>query len=152
VQDTADNGVAQTVHCLVATYTEPAELVRECVLRLLVAPEPLWMEKIVYVCDDGYHTAEGAKKRMMVQHLNMLGAPPCTTSCLCCWRDSAGARVAPACMHACMLAEPCTAARNSALRGMHPVSRSGNVALHPVLPVLLVATELWHLAALRKPT
>jgi hypothetical protein len=33
------------VHVLIATYNEPAELVRECVLRLLVAPEPLYMEK-----------------------------------------------------------------------------------------------------------
>ena len=74
LQETAEEGACQTVHVLVATYTEPADLVKECVLRLLVAPEPLYMRKVIYVCDDGWAGEEGALKRKMVAHLNMLGA------------------------------------------------------------------------------
>ena len=64
----------QTVHVLIATYTEPAVTVRECVLRLLVAPEPIYMEKIIYVCDDGHSKSEGPKKKAMVEELRILGA------------------------------------------------------------------------------
>ena len=71
------SGAVQTVHILVCTYNEPAALVKECVLRLLVAPEPLYMEKVIYVCDDGYASPEGEKKRRMVTDLNMLGAQRC---------------------------------------------------------------------------
>jgi hypothetical protein len=74
LQDVARNGVRETVHVLITTYTEPAVTVRECVLRLLVAPEPLYMEKVIYVCDDGYGKAEGPKKREMVEELRTLGA------------------------------------------------------------------------------
>lgn len=63
----------ETVHVLITTYTEPAATVRECVLRLLVAPEPLYMEKMIYVCDDGHAKAEGPKKKEMVEELRLLG-------------------------------------------------------------------------------
>ena len=68
--------VQQTVHVLVATYTEDADLVRECVLRLLVAPEPVYMQKVIYVCDDGHARDTGPAKRAMVRNLNALGAEP----------------------------------------------------------------------------
>lgn len=74
LQDVSRKGMRETVHVLVTTYTEPAATVRECVLRLLVAPEPIYMEKIIYVCDDGYSKAEGPKKREMVEELRLLGA------------------------------------------------------------------------------
>ena len=60
---------------------------RECVVRLLVAPEPLYMEKIIYVCDDGYANPEGAAKKKMVEELNALGAPHIPfphLRCCCC--------------------------------------------------------------------
>jgi hypothetical protein len=63
----------ETVHVLITTYTEPAVTVKECLLRLLVAPEPIYMEKVIYVCDDGYNKAEGPKKREMVEELRLLG-------------------------------------------------------------------------------
>jgi hypothetical protein len=69
--------VQQAVHVLVATYTEEVELVRECVLRLLVAPEPVYMQKVIYVCDDGHARADGPRKAAMVRQLNMLGVLPC---------------------------------------------------------------------------
>ena len=75
VQETAEHGACETVRVLIATYNEEPELVRECVVRLLVAPEPLYMEKIIYVCDDGYANPEGAAKKKMVEELNALGAP-----------------------------------------------------------------------------
>ena len=62
------------MHVLVCTYNEPAVTVRECVLRLLVAPEPIYMEKIIYVCDDGHSKSEGPKKKAMVEELRILGA------------------------------------------------------------------------------
>ena len=62
------------MHCLIATYDEPADMVRECVLRLLVAPEPVYMEKLIYVCDDGSAKEEGKAKRDFVRHLRALGA------------------------------------------------------------------------------
>ena len=62
------------VYVLVATYSEPASLVRECVLRLLAAPEPLDLEKLIVVCDDGHALAEGAHKKALVESLNALGA------------------------------------------------------------------------------
>jgi hypothetical protein len=65
--------VQQTVHVLVATYTEEVELVRECIVRLLVAPEPVYMQKVIYVCDDGHARPDGARKAAMVRQLNMLG-------------------------------------------------------------------------------
>ena len=66
--------MTQTVHVCVTTYGEAAEMVRECLLRLLAAPEPLDMEKILYVCDDGHAKAEGPKKRAVVDQLRALGA------------------------------------------------------------------------------
>jgi hypothetical protein len=72
-QDVAMNGVRQTVHVLITTYTEPAYTVRECVVRCLVAPEPIYMEKQIYVCDDGHAKSEGPKKRAMVEELRVLG-------------------------------------------------------------------------------
>jgi hypothetical protein len=74
MQDVYKNGIRQTVHVLVTTYTEPAETVRECVIRCLVAPEPVYMEKHIYVCDDGHAKSEGPKKRAMVEELRVLGA------------------------------------------------------------------------------
>jgi hypothetical protein len=75
VQDVHANGVKQSVHVLVATYSEQAEMVKECVLRLLIAPEPIYMEKNIYVCDDGHAKREGPKKRDMVEQLRILGTP-----------------------------------------------------------------------------
>jgi hypothetical protein len=75
VQEVAQNGVSHTVHVLVTTYGEGAEMVRECVIRLLVAPEPIDMEKYIYICDDGHAKPEGAKKRALVEELRTLGAP-----------------------------------------------------------------------------
>jgi hypothetical protein len=73
--DVTANGVRQTVHVLVTTYTEPAVTVKECVVRCLVAPEPIYMEKHIYVCDDGHSKSEGPKKRAMVEELRVLGTP-----------------------------------------------------------------------------
>lgn len=81
LQDVLANGTKQTVHVLVCTYNETAELVRECVLRLLIAPEPIYMEKIIYVCDDGHAKSEGPKKRAMVEQLQALGASPVMHAC-----------------------------------------------------------------------
>ena len=75
-QDTTMNGVRETVHVLITTYTEPAVTVKECVVRCLVAPEPIYMEKHIYVCDDGHAKSEGPKKRAMVEDLRVLGAAP----------------------------------------------------------------------------
>lgn len=75
MQDVSAKGVCETVHVLVTTYTEPEDTVRECVLRLIVAPEPVYMEKKIYVCDDGHAKSEGPKKRAMVEELRILGAP-----------------------------------------------------------------------------
>lgn len=72
--DSAKHGVCQTVHVLVTTYTEPADTVKECVIRCLVSPEPIYMEKYIYVCDDGHAKSEGPKKRAMVEELRVLGA------------------------------------------------------------------------------
>jgi hypothetical protein len=72
-QDVGRKGMRETVHVLITTYTEPAETVKECVIRLLVAPEPLYMEKMIYVCDDGYMKSEGPRKREMVEELRLLG-------------------------------------------------------------------------------
>jgi hypothetical protein len=84
-QDVAMHGVRQTVHVLVTTYTEPAYTVRECVIRCLVAPEPVYMEKHIYVCDDGHAKSEGPKKRAMVEELRVLGVylflPPVSVAC-----------------------------------------------------------------------
>lgn len=74
MQEVKTRGMRETVHVLIATYNEPAVTVRECVLRLLVAPEPIYMEKIIYVCDDGHAKAEGPKKKSMVEELRVLGA------------------------------------------------------------------------------
>ena len=73
MQEAATKGVKETVHVLITTYTEPAETVKECVLRLIVAPEPVYMEKQIYVCDDGHAKSEGPKKRAMVEELRILG-------------------------------------------------------------------------------
>lgn len=73
------------MYVLVATYSEPAELVRECVLRLLAAPEPLDTEKVVVVCDDGHALAEGARKRAFVAALHDHGAPPPPCEAPCCF-------------------------------------------------------------------
>jgi hypothetical protein len=67
-------GVSYTLYVLIATYSESAEMVRECILRLLIAPEPIYMEKYIYVCDDGHAKREGPKKRDMVEQLRILGA------------------------------------------------------------------------------
>ena len=64
------------MHVLITTFTEPAETVKECVLRLIVAPEPVYMEKKIYVCDDGHSKSEGPKKRAMVDELRILGQFP----------------------------------------------------------------------------
>ena len=74
----------ETVHVLITTYTGPAETVRECVLRLIVAPEPVYMEKQIYVCDDGHAKSEGPKKRAMIEELRILGA----SLILMCWNLS----------------------------------------------------------------
>ena len=73
LQAVSHTGMKQTVHVLIATYTEPAVTVRECVLRCIVAPEPIYMEKMIYVCDDGHSKSEGPKKRAMVEELRILG-------------------------------------------------------------------------------
>lgn len=73
MQDVAIGGVRQTVHVMITTYTEPADTVRECLIRLLVAPEPVYMEKVLYVCDDGHAKSEGPRKRAMVEELRVLG-------------------------------------------------------------------------------
>lgn len=78
VQDVAENGPRQTVHVLVTTYNEPPDMVQDGVLRLLVAPEPVYMRKIIYVCDDGYASPDGPRKRAMVADLHALGVPPQT--------------------------------------------------------------------------
>lgn len=75
-QDTSMNGVRQTVHVLITTYTEPAHTVKECVVRCLVSPEPIYMEKHIYVCDDGHAKSEGPRKRAMVEELRVLGMHP----------------------------------------------------------------------------
>lgn len=74
MQDVKEKGMRETVHVLVTTYAEPAVMVRECVLRLLVAPEPTYMEKVIYVCDDGHSKSEGPKKKAMVKELRVLGS------------------------------------------------------------------------------
>lgn len=48
-------------------------MVRECVVRLLAAPEPLDMEKYIYVCDDGHAKPEGPRKKAIVEEFRMLG-------------------------------------------------------------------------------
>ena len=95
MQEIEELGATQRVHCLVATYTEDVALVRECVLRLLVAPEPLYMQKIVYVCDDGHALPGGDAKRRMCEELTDLGAPFAALDCdggLCCSRLSCAVR------------------------------------------------------------
>lgn len=74
VQIVRKSGAAQTVHVLVTTYGETAEMVRECLIRLLAAPEPLDMKKIIYLCDDGHQKAEGPKKQAVIEQLRALGA------------------------------------------------------------------------------
>jgi hypothetical protein len=81
VQVTSERGVLQTVHVLIATYSEPADLVKECVVRLLVAPEPIYMEKIIWICDDGYMKEEGKQKQRMVADLQSLGLLPFSWTC-----------------------------------------------------------------------
>jgi hypothetical protein len=73
LQFSSEHGVLQTVHVLIATYNEPADLVKECVVRLLVAPEPIFMEKVIWICDDGYMKEEGKQKQRMVADLQSLG-------------------------------------------------------------------------------
>ena len=73
MQAVQQTGVTQTVHVCVTTYGESAELVRECLVRLIAAPEPLDMEKYLYVCDDGHAKPEGPKKRAVVDELRTLG-------------------------------------------------------------------------------
>jgi hypothetical protein len=74
LQDVRVSGVTQTVHVMVTTYGEAAEMIRECLIRLLAAPEPVYMEKFIYVCDDGHAKPEGPKKRQVVEELRVLGA------------------------------------------------------------------------------
>ena len=84
----------QTLHVIVTTYTEPLAMVRECVTRLLVAPDPIYCEKTVYVCDDGHADPGGPEKLEMVRHLHRLGA--CFHACMLCMRRpllNPGARV-----------------------------------------------------------
>lgn len=99
----AQEPAKQSVHVLITTYTEPVETVRcapgsafcilycqftglisgytsatstvfrECVIRCLVAPEPSYMEKNIFVCDDGHAKTDGPKKRAMVEELRILG-------------------------------------------------------------------------------
>jgi hypothetical protein len=76
LQVSSECGVSVSVHVLIATYNEPADLVKECVLRLLVAPEPIFMEKIIWICDDGYMKEEGKQKQRLVADLQSLGALP----------------------------------------------------------------------------
>lgn len=73
LQEVRVHGVTQTVHVMVTTYGEAAEMVRECVIRLLAAPEPVYMEKYIYICDDGHAKSEGPKKRAVVEDLRTLG-------------------------------------------------------------------------------
>lgn len=74
MQEASERGPRQTIHVLVTTYTEPVDMVREGVLRLLVAPEPVYTKKIIYLCDDGYSGPEGPRKRAVVDELRGLGA------------------------------------------------------------------------------
>jgi hypothetical protein len=74
LQEVRVEGITQTVHVMVTTYGEAAEMIRECVIRLLAAPEPVYMEKFIYVCDDGHAKPEGPKKRRVVDELRILGA------------------------------------------------------------------------------
>jgi hypothetical protein len=76
VQEPEHEGVSQHVHVLVPTYDEPADLVNEGLLRLLLAPAPRYMDVHVYVCDDGAGTPEGVKKAGAVQLLRRSGRFP----------------------------------------------------------------------------
>ena len=73
LQDALAEGATQTMRVLVTAHDEPARAVRECVLRLLVAPEPVYMEKVLYVCDDSSDSPEGLQKAAMVEHLRAIG-------------------------------------------------------------------------------
>lgn len=53
MQDALAAGATQTIHVLVPVCGERAEVARECLLRLLVAPEPVYMEKVLHLCDGG---------------------------------------------------------------------------------------------------
>lgn len=74
MQEAAESGPRQTIHVLVTAYSEPADMVREGVLRLLVAPAPVYTNKIIYLCDDGSSGPEGPRKRAVVDKLRELGA------------------------------------------------------------------------------
>lgn len=99
MQEALAGGAAQTVHVLVPTCGEPAAVVRECLVRLLVAPEPVYMEKVLHVCDGGGGNgggvcgdgdagaagspaaaedvqAESRRMEAMVEQLRQLGASP----------------------------------------------------------------------------
>eukprot|EP00892_Ulva_mutabilis_P001282 jgi/Ulvmu1/11154/UM071_0038.1 len=66
-------GAAQTVHVLIAACGRPADIVRECVLRLLVAPEPVYMEKVLHVCCGRGGGDEARRVAAMVEQLRALG-------------------------------------------------------------------------------
>ena len=75
MQARATGGVRQTVHTLVTVLNEPEDMVRECVGRLLAAPEPAPMQQYIWVCDDGHDRSDGPRKRAVVADLRALGAP-----------------------------------------------------------------------------
>jgi hypothetical protein len=95
VQAVQRTGVTQTVHVCVTTYGESAEMIRECVIRLLAAPEPLDMEKYIYVCDDGHAKPEGPKKQVVVEELRALGGQ---NQLLCCLGRAATSSHAHRCL------------------------------------------------------
>ena len=56
-------------------------LCRECIIRCLVAPEPAYMEKNIFLCDDGHAKTDGPRKRAMVEELRILGNYLCWFCC-----------------------------------------------------------------------
>jgi len=68
-------GIRQTMHTVLTVLNEPEDMVRECTVRLLVAPEPAFMEHYIWVCDDGHDRIDGPRKRAVVTELRALGAP-----------------------------------------------------------------------------
>ena len=100
---------------MITTYIEDAAMVQECVLRLLCAPEPAYMEKYIYVCDDGHSKPDGPAKKAVVNAFRALGM------CLQKLAGSAAAVVAmclPAttmmcsAMHIAACAPECTACKH----------------------------------------
>lgn len=101
MQDALAAGATQTIHVLVPVCGERAEVARECLLRLLVAPEPVYMEKVLHLCDGGgggggegsgcslyaeeeeeEEEQESCKMAVMVEQLRQLGVAPRCLGCI----------------------------------------------------------------------